>query len=837
MGLINCDFVTDLISRFISLFQSAKQFLDPYDNENYGRGEDPLSVDTLIAESNAGSLRWMYGFEQFPVSSQRIKDGELFDYLLPVRGYSVEDLEKMEEERIQKQEELKLEREREEAERLKREEEEEAERLKWVALERTSGETEVDEKEEWVESHPAVQEEASSEMFYENDTESGVRDQTEISSEAKNGASNEKGNANQTVTLVDAVSAALSAASFNTTTAKAAVAATVEARSTPTESVQSKTTTVSTPQPTPTAHTVTFLADGTAISLTNEERNTQVSKDDTRLESEPSETISDNDVVELSGSGSGVPKMDDLDDGSPKETSKVVYDQPKSEHVLRTEAEEEGVSIEPRTSSEIVSEQTKERVNGASTRETVEDGGYIGKSDSNSEIDEKLELYKLESQPNSFVPELEDFESFRELPWFDEIGPDGQEVRLSQLLAEEEWEEEVQAAITLEEYQMLQEEAKNEMLETEEILSASPGDQGLGSKEEKVSNLPAYDQTKLDSLSQLWGLKPDVLEDLRDNTPAKEIPTDDIAFNNINQLWGQPSDGPIPPQETIPLTADSFQGINQLWDEEITPDSSGEAASRSERGDIASRYGDEEYREANDEDEDNELDLSAYEGFDWHDDDGDRLSQILADEVWDYVEPPEQTDPISLEDYTKKVVEILEAAEDEILETEAILRAPPGADYFIEKEDDAEERVLQALNETMGEESESADDDDLEALEMDMDYEEFLNATTSNTTVSNATTIDSFEAEEFVNFVAKQANVTRNFPEESPYKKVQPIFSDNSGDSQWEDTTAGDNQDTGQPENDDDDDPDDDEDDDDVVVVDDDDDDPGEEDDDDSEES
>ena len=36
------------------LFDLAKQFLDPYDNESYGKGEDPLVVDTLIAETNAG---------------------------------------------------------------------------------------------------------------------------------------------------------------------------------------------------------------------------------------------------------------------------------------------------------------------------------------------------------------------------------------------------------------------------------------------------------------------------------------------------------------------------------------------------------------------------------------------------------------------------------------------------------------------------------------------------------------------------------------------------------------------------------------------------------------
>jgi hypothetical protein len=108
------------------LFDLAKQFLDPYDNENYGKGEDPLCVDTLIAEVNAGSVRWMYGFEEMPFSAQRLQDGELYDYLLPVRGYSVDELAQMEEDKIKREKALEEERVRE-AERRRREELEAAE--------------------------------------------------------------------------------------------------------------------------------------------------------------------------------------------------------------------------------------------------------------------------------------------------------------------------------------------------------------------------------------------------------------------------------------------------------------------------------------------------------------------------------------------------------------------------------------------------------------------------------------------------------------------------------------------------------------------------------------
>jgi len=73
------------------LFDLAKQFLDPYDNENYGKGDDPLCVDTLVAETNSGSVRWLYGFEQQPFNAERLREGEFYDGL-PMRGYSVEEL-------------------------------------------------------------------------------------------------------------------------------------------------------------------------------------------------------------------------------------------------------------------------------------------------------------------------------------------------------------------------------------------------------------------------------------------------------------------------------------------------------------------------------------------------------------------------------------------------------------------------------------------------------------------------------------------------------------------------------------------------------------------------
>ncbi len=116
---------TGLLTMFYQgLFDLAKQFLDPYDNENYGKGDDPLVIDTLIAETNAGSVRWMNSFQQQPWNKQRLIDGELYDSILPLRGYSLEDLAERE------AQEEKERQEKEVAIKEKRRKEEEKDRQK-----------------------------------------------------------------------------------------------------------------------------------------------------------------------------------------------------------------------------------------------------------------------------------------------------------------------------------------------------------------------------------------------------------------------------------------------------------------------------------------------------------------------------------------------------------------------------------------------------------------------------------------------------------------------------------------------------------------------------------
>ena len=116
---------TGLLTMFYQgLFDLAKQFLDPYDNENYGKGDDPLVIDTLIAETNAGSVRWMNSFQQQPWNRQRLIDGELYDSILPLRGYSLDELAEKE------AQEEKERQEKEVAIKEKRRKEEEKDRQK-----------------------------------------------------------------------------------------------------------------------------------------------------------------------------------------------------------------------------------------------------------------------------------------------------------------------------------------------------------------------------------------------------------------------------------------------------------------------------------------------------------------------------------------------------------------------------------------------------------------------------------------------------------------------------------------------------------------------------------
>jgi hypothetical protein len=548
-----------------------KQLLDPYDNESYGKGEDPLVVDTLIAETNAGSLRWMHGLEQMPVTSQKIKDGELSEYLLPHRGYSVAELAQMEEEKLAKERELLERREKEEYNRLQREYEERQ-----------------------------MREAAEAMMPFQF-----------------NATSIDTFNAS-TITFSEPVNGDLSLLS-NFSVA------------------------------------VNAFESGVLSTIASNISLVQQHVDESLL----------------------------VPDG--------------------TFMAEEPEYIKPSKSDYPVSTTTPDSVNeffDTSTftfADTIEPEKPRFDDESTKVIDDVPELEYLSYSFDSEAP-------FKVLPWFDEVGPDGKEYRLSQMLADEEWEEEVEAAKekasakTYDEYLQrkadLEKAAVDELIVTEKILNAAPSARGTDlveiAKESKSS--PTYDQTKLDGISQLMGLLPGEISDIPSYIEPS-VPPEEDYFDSISQLWGQTISSSSLQGADDTIDSDDFDSIAQLWGEPIIEPRFGTQRVTGTQK-VTSTYRSSGTQRIS---EGKEL----------------RLSQMLADEDWsEELEPPPP--PIeTFAEFQKQVANILKAEASELLETEAILKAPPAADSVDLKEDEIRNvKAIKAPNSTSY--------DDLAPLEMDV---------------------------------------------------------------------------------------------------------------------
>ena len=351
-----------------------------------------------------------------------------------------------------------------------------------------------------------------------------------------------------------------------------------------------------------------------------------------------------------------------------------------------------------------------------------------------------------------------DFEAYDDLPWFDEIGSDGQEFRLSQQLADEGWVEETDDIqirnMTKEEYEErlkeIEENAENELKETIEIMSAVPGartDEKLYTvTERRKKKGPAYDQTRLDGISQLWGLPPEDPSALSEYEPPEKI--DDVDFNSVSQLWGGSGFDSTSTTSTQSRRQDeseivgmgSFAGISELWGSTLNDfqddndDRDIDSASRNETiGDAVERRNEENGDDL----------VGTFSGLPWHDERGPdgkeyRLSELLADEEWVTETETEEVSPMSLEDYNKQVEEIITQAEEELRETEAILLSKPGTDpvgwdyddedlapmsNVTNSDENEEEEEIGNQNKTLIEDA-IFEDADLAILEMDIEVEE-----------------------------------------------------------------------------------------------------------------
>lgn len=177
----------------------------------------------------------------------------------------------------------------------------------------------------------------------------------------------------------------------------------------------------------------------------------------------------------------------------------------------------------------------------------------------------------------------------------------------------------------------------------------------------------------MDAISQLWGAPPGVL----DKTTAEEeeiseqevLINEGVDFRNIYLLWGGAA-GPIGPEsfddEETTVSVPSTEGFAQLWNE-----------------------GDEPVGDISDGENESPDDFQAYAGLPWWNEvseDGKelRLSQILADEEYEETMEEKVEDPMTIERFAEETEKLIEQAEDERKETEAIMNAPPNADFVLE---------------------------------------------------------------------------------------------------------------------------------------------------------
>ena len=642
------------------LFDLAKQFLDPYDNENYGKGDDPLVIDTLIAETNAGSVRWMNSFAQQPWSRQRLKDGELYDSILPQRGYTIEELMEQEEQ----EERERLEKENARREKKQKDEERERERLEKLLLEH----------------HPNI---ANGTNMVIAETRNGTAVLTRRGELLMDSVSEEGSVFDQEKKLIEisggeivAKSNLLPPGADNGTIGRAIIEEDFIPTNIANETVSSEL------EP----NKVLTLADGSIVT--------------------PDETVSINSTVNSDQPGDVTAEVS-VDSALPS--------------ILNGANEVQWDTLVAKTPNFDESIKEIQEYKASPTKKYLD-----SLSDDSSDDDVRSGDYE-----DDFVDDEDLFDQLN-FEWFDEIGEDGKEYRLSQMLADEEFDDfdddtaadSTNNTMTYEEFTKkaneLIEQAENELIETAEIMSSSPGSQsdydamstGMptllpdspNSKNQLVNDAePLYDQTRLDSISQLWGAPPDVLERFgNDDDEQQRIINEDKDFSNIYSLWGEGISSDAPDEEETKISSPSIAGVSQLWDSRLsTYDSVDEQTS-------AGNFPFEDF------------------GVEWWDevsDDGKdiRLSMMLADEEYEEeYEEEEDASPMTFEEFAEETEKLIEQAEEERLETEAIMNAPPNAD-FLNEDDDINQNVSLDASSLEASYEQVASSDQFEELLMKME--------------------------------------------------------------------------------------------------------------------
>ena len=428
-------------------------------------------IDTLIAETNAGSVRWMNSFHAQPWNKQQLDDGELYDSILPPTGYSVRDLAEMEAQEEKERQERELakmekQREKEEKERIK------AEKLLENLVANKQNGTSLVSGERY--NGTAILTPVG-EVLADSDADGYLFPKTllEVSDgEVKEMLSlvppSEFASMSEAVVAEDSLSADLNETSDEVVKVLTLADGTIV------------------------THDEEDLIINKTVSTTAESRTTSVEVNSTA--EDVASTLAEEDAV----TGNGMPRLLDS----------------------QLEVDWDKLGTTPNFEESVAEIQTfREKSAPVMLYKSIEEV-EPGLGDDDADEDETMEPWAIE--------------------WFDELGPDGQEYRLSQMLADEDWSDELEEeadevglnmTISLERYTKETEEliatAKTELAEEEQVLQysrwnpAQMGDQS-DSEDRKMTDAtiasqqlrkaerddepnPLYDQTRLDAISQLVG--------------------------------------------------------------------------------------------------------------------------------------------------------------------------------------------------------------------------------------------------------------------------------------------------------------------------------------------
>jgi hypothetical protein len=180
------------------------------------------------------------------------------------------------------------------------------------------------------------------------------------------------------------------------------------------------------------------------------------------------------------------------------------------------------------------------------------------------------------------------------------------------------------------------------------------------------------------------------------------------SFGAISQLWGKSEvEAPLTTMEDE--SSQSFDSISQLWGEDLSEDKPRSKKSKSRKDKAGTQRVSKDEGRSKTRGVKEETEKLVGDGSEL------RLSQMLANEEWVEStagdELKDRAESMTFDSYVEQVKQILKAEKEEMLETEAILRAPPAADNVDVPEKD-KSSLLRAVNATDGE-------DDLTVLEMD----------------------------------------------------------------------------------------------------------------------